>query len=260
MANKNKSNQPVLSIITVVFNGASLIETTINSILNQAYQDLEYIIIDGDSTDGTIAIIRKYASQLSYWISEPDQGIYDAMNKGLKAARGNYVLFINAGDQLNSTITLSSIFNSKLKNPDIIYGETNLIDARGEILGTRSQLTTRKLPEKLNKSHMLYGMVVSHQSFMVKRKITPFYDLQYKCSADIDWVIRCLRKGKSIHHAQTIIAKYLVGGYSIRNKKNCWKERFTIYKNHYGLGKTLAAHVHIIFRYLKFKLSGKRNY
>ncbi len=250
---------PTVSIITVVFNGHAYLEATLQSILDQTYESVEYIVIDGGSTDGTLNIIKKYAAQIDYWISEPDAGIYDAMNKGLRAAKGDYVLFINAGDQLNTNITLSSIFYSLAAGADVIYGETNLIDENGKVLGTRSALSTRKLPEKLKYQDMLYGMVVSHQSFMVKREIAPPYEAGYRCSADIDWVIRSLKKSKKTVNAQAVIAKYLVGGFSIRQQRLCWKERFQVYKMHFGLLKTLLAHCWIVLRYLIYKISGKPN-
>ena len=250
---------PSVSIITVVYNGKAYLEATIQSILAQSYEAVEYIIIDGGSTDGTLDIIKKYASQIDYWTSEPDAGIYDAMNKGLRAAKGDYVLFINAGDQLNSNITLSSIFYSLPAEADVIYGETNLIDESGKVLGTRSALTTRKLPAQLHYQDMLYGMVVSHQSFMVKRKIAPAYETSYRCSADIDWVIRSLKRSKKTVNAQVVIAKYLVGGFSIRQQRLCWKERFQVYKTHFGLAKTLLAHCWIVLRYIIYKISGKPN-
>jgi glycosyltransferase involved in cell wall biosynthesis len=251
---------PTVSIITVVFNGFDYLEATLQSILSQTYEHVEYIVIDGGSNDGTVDIIQKYATQIAYWISEPDAGIYDAMNKGLRAAKGDYVLFINAGDQLNSNITLSSVFYSLPAGADVIYGETHLIDESGKVLGTRSALSTRKLPEKLKYQDMRYGMAVSHQSFMVKRDMAPSYEASYRCSADIDWVIRALKKSKKTVNAQVVIAKYLVGGFSIRQRRLCWKERFQVYKTHFGLPKTLLAHVWIVLRYVVYKISGRQNH
>jgi hypothetical protein len=106
---------------------------------------------------------------------------------------------------------------------------------------------------------MLYGMAVSHQSFMVKRKIAPSYEAGYRCSADIDWVIRSLKKSKKTVNAQAVIAKYLVGGFSIRQQRLCWKERFQVYRTHFGLPKTLLAHCWIALRYIIYKISGKPN-
>lgn len=251
---------PTISIITVVYNGYAFLEASIQSIISQTYAHKEYIVIDGGSEDGTVDIIQKYAAHIHYWVSEPDRGIYDAMNKGLQAATGDYVLFINAGDQLNTHITLSSIFYSVSQEADVIYGETHLIDKEGKVLGTRSTLSTRKLPQKLKYQDVLYGMSVSHQSFIVKREMAPLYDARYRCSADIDWVIRSLKKSKKTVNAQVVIAKYLIGGFSIRQQQLCWKERFQVYKTHFGLSKTLLAHVWIVLRYILYKISGKPNH
>jgi len=107
---------------------------------------------------------------------------------------------------------------------------------------------------------MLYGMAVSHQSFMVKREIAPPYDAGYRCSADIDWVIKALKKSQKTVNAQTVIAKYLIGGFSIRQQRLCWKERFSVYITHFGLLKTIVAHVWIVMRYIGYKLGGKQNH
>ena len=105
--------QPTFSIITITYNAVRLVQTLLN-VLSQSYPNIEYIVIDGGSTDGTVDIIRRYESGLAYWVSEPDKGIYDAMNKGLQKATGDYVWFINAGDTLCSSDTVQSVV-SKLQ-------------------------------------------------------------------------------------------------------------------------------------------------
>ena len=100
--------QPTFSIITITYNAVRLVEQTLLNVLSQSYPNIEYIVIDGGSTDGTVDIIRRYESGLAYWVSEPDKGIYDAMNKGLQKATGDYVWFINAGDTLCSSDTVQS--------------------------------------------------------------------------------------------------------------------------------------------------------
>ena len=106
--------QPTFSIITITYNAVRLVEQTLLNVLSQSYPNIEYIVIDGGSTDGTVDIIRRYESGLAYWVSEPDKGIYDAMNKGLQKATGDYVWFINAGDTLCSSDTVQSVV-SKLQ-------------------------------------------------------------------------------------------------------------------------------------------------
>ena len=122
--------QPTFSIITITYNAVRLVEQTLLNVLSQSYPNIEYIVIDGGSTDGTVDIIKRYESGLAYWVSEPDKGIYDAMNKGLQKATGDYVWFINAGDTLCSSDTVQSVVSRLQKRkalPDIIYGETKAV-------------------------------------------------------------------------------------------------------------------------------------
>ncbi|HXA02856.1 MAG TPA: glycosyltransferase family 2 protein [Cytophagaceae bacterium] len=254
----NPSSRPLVSIITIVFNNVSGIEKTIRSIFGQNLKNFEYIIIDGGSTDGTLDIIRKYEDGIAYWISEADKGIYDAMNKGMKQSTGMYLWFINSGDLIESSSVLENI--PWAENADVYYGETHLIDDSGKVLGTRTELTTRKLPAKMIWKDMIHGMVVSHQSVIVKKEIAPSYDTVYKYSSDIDWVITCLKAARKIVNADAVLSKYLIGGFSIKNQKRALMERFVIYIKHYGIFDTLLAHISIAFNALKHALSGRRNY
>lgn len=248
--------RPQISIITVVYNGKELLEKTINSIVSQSSSNYEYLIIDGGSTDGTLDIIKKYSDKINYWISEKDKGIYDAMNKGIEAAKGEYILFLNAGDELYAPDVLKTIF-SKSPEADIFYGETVLTDDEKE-LGTRSELSTRKLPENLTWKSLSKGMVVCHQSFIVRKELIPFYDMQYKLSSDIDWVIKCLKNSKNTVNTHLIISKYLIGGYSVKNIRKSWTERFIILKKHFGLLSTLCNHFYIALRF--FIRKGNKKY
>ena len=134
-------NQSVkFTIITITYNAAQWLERTILSILSQSYGNIEYVIIDGASTDGTVDIIRQYAPGVSFWLSEPDKGLYDAMNKGLQHATGDYVWFINAGDTFYAANTLQQVailLEGKKRWPDILYGETDIVDEAGQSLGLR---------------------------------------------------------------------------------------------------------------------------
>ncbi|HSZ71495.1 MAG TPA: glycosyltransferase family 2 protein [Cytophagaceae bacterium] len=255
----HQKEQPVVSIITIVYNGGKLLEGTIQSIVKQDSARIEYIVIDGGSKDETLDLIRKYDDQIDYWISEPDKGIYDAMNKGLKAATGEYVWFMNAGDQVHGEHVLEAIF-SKDKEADVYYGETNLVNENRKVLGTRSERSTRQLPDALTYHDMLYGMVVCHQSFIARRSLVGPYDTNYRCSADIDWVIEVLKKSTKIVNTQCILSDYLVGGFSIQQQKLAWKERFQIYNHHFGIVKNSWATIYIVFRQLIHRLRGKGNY
>ena len=249
---------PLISVITVVYNGAAHIESTIKSVIGQTYQGIEYIIIDGASTDGTLEIIHKYQSRLGYWISEPDQGIYDAMNKGFKAAHGDYVVFLNSGDQFYGFETLEEVF--KNGEADVYFGETMFIDAQGREIGTRSELTTRKLPNRLTYKSFQLGMVVSHQAFIARKSLAPLYNLSYSCSADIDWCISVLKRSKIIVRYNGKMIRYLTQGFSVRNRKICLIERFRVFIHHFGLISAILFHIIIIARQIYYKLTGRPNF
>jgi glycosyltransferase involved in cell wall biosynthesis len=236
--------KPKITIITVVYNAESLIEQTIKSILQQTYPFIEYIIIDGASTDGTLEVIEQYRSGIAIVQSEKDQGIYDAMNKGLKAATGDYVLFINAGDLLAGPGILSTVFD-ETPEADVYYGNTEIIDLLGNSLGERRL----KPPAMLNWRSLRFGMCVSHQSFIAKRSLCDFYNLNYKVSSDIDWVIRVLRKSTVIIYVHQTISKFLEGGSSSGNRRAGLIERFQIMVKQYGFFPTVFNHVYILIRY-----------
>jgi glycosyltransferase involved in cell wall biosynthesis len=239
------------SIITVTYNAARWIERTIQSVLAQTCSDIEYIIVDGGSTDGTVDIITNnfQLSSINFqFISEPDKGIYDAMNKGLKLAAGDYVWFINAGDRIHSPNTLREIanqFSILNSQPSILYGETEISDAQGNSLGMRRL----KAPERLTWKSFKMGMLVCHQSFIVKREIAENYDLQYRYSADFEWCIRCLKKADRIFNTHQTLSYFLEAGYSADNRKDSLKERYAIMCKYYGKIPTQIRHLWFAVRF-----------
>ena len=241
-------------IITVVFNSEFALEKTIKSITEQKYKDIEYIVIDGGSDDGTMDIIKKYERFISIWSSEPDKGIYDAMNKGLKKATGDYIWFLNAGDEIYSNDTLNYINNFE-DDADAFYGEVEYIDEEGKNLGTR---ILKKPPENLSWKDIEKGMVVSHQSLIVKRDKAVFYNLDYKYCSDVDWMIRTLKNCRTIVNTKKILSKFLIGGYSKTNILKSNKERFKILRNHFSLLKVLKSHVYLSVKFLKYYFTNKR--
>lgn len=254
------AKQPLVSIITVTFNAEQFLEKTIQSVISQTYPNIEYLLIDGQSTDGTLEIIKKYESQISYWLSEKDEGLYDAMNKGLQLAKGEYIWFMNAGDEIYQAHSLESVFTLS-KDADIYYGETEYRDLDNNLIGLRSKVTPHHLPQKLTWQSMRYGMVVCHQSFIVKREIAPQYqDKIHPYSADIDWVIECLKNAKQIQSTEKILALYLQGGFSRKHLKKSLSDRFQILKRHFGLIPTILAHVWILLRGGLFVLRRKKLY
>lgn len=242
---------PKITIITVVYNAHTLIERTIKSVLSQTYTNIEYVIIDGGSSDGTLELTKKYHHQIAIILSGKDKGIYDAMNKGLSSATGDFVLFLNAGDELYSNDTLTSVF--ALGDADVYYGNTAVVNMNGDVLGDR-RLSP---PQQLNWKSLKYGMCVSHQSFIAKRTLCEAYNLNYSVSADIDWVINVLKKSTKITNTQKYISKFLEGGTSNKRRKVALGERFSIMVNHYGFFQTLLNHLYILIRFPFHKLSKK---
>lgn len=233
--------QPTFTIITVTYNAEQWLERTILSVLSQSYHAIEYIIIDGGSTDRTTEIINQYKAGIAYSVSEPDKGLYDAMNKGLKRATGDYVWFVNAGDTLYSADTVQGIVNKLAKRntlPDVIYGETEIVDGEGNVLGMRRL----KAPDKLTWKSFKMGMLVCHQSFIAKRSIAPDYDLRYRFSSDFDWCIRCLKQASDIRNTRMVLAHFLDEGMTTDNRKASLKERYHIMCNYYGKATTVLLH------------------
>ncbi len=251
--------QPKISIITIVYNGVELLEGTILSVLNQTYQNIEYIIIDGASNDGTIDVIQKYASQISHWISEPDKGLYDAMNKGLKVTTGDFVWFMNCGDHIFKSTTIEEMLIKYTPEVDVIFGKTMIVNKNREHLGLRSDITTQKLPNNLNWQSLSKGMVVGHQAFLARHSIAPFY-IENNLCADIDWVIKCLKKSKKNLHTHLILATFLIGGVSKQKHQTSLKDRYIILNHHFGLLPNFFNHLIIILRAFSAKLIQKDNY
>jgi glycosyltransferase involved in cell wall biosynthesis len=251
---------PVISIITVTYNAARVLEYTIQSVISQTFTNYEYIIIDGGSTDGTLDIIRKYQPHIRYWVSEPDKGLYDAMNKGLLAAWGEYVWFMNAGDEIYDKKTLFHLFDSTEKEADIYYGDALFFTLSGEVTGLRSEVTPHKLPQKLTWRSLQYGMVVCHQSFIVRKAIAPPYDLSHPYCADVDWEIKCLKRATKVVHTGLVLSRYLTGGFSKKNLYKSLLDRFAVLQNHYGTLTTLRSHFWITLRGALFVLKRKGGY
>lgn len=254
-----------ISIITVTYNAEATLERTLQSVVQQTYSEIEHLIIDGASTDHTLEIVKRYNYELlrntasalplrglGGYISEPDKGLYDAMNKGLQRATGDYLCFLNAGDKLHSKETLAHIVASISDGSPIgvIYGDTQIVDAQGNFLRNR-RLTP---PEHLTWKSFKDGMLVCHQAFYINRQIALPYDMTFRFSADFDWCIRCMKEGEKqgmqnlyVHEP---LADYLAEGMTTANHQASLKERFQIMAKHYGLLPTIGQHIWFIFRVL----------
>jgi glycosyltransferase involved in cell wall biosynthesis len=265
-----------VSIVTVTYNPGELLEPTMRSVAEQVGVQIDYVVVDGASKDGTVERLRSFGkrieeieadggqderNQLTYrWVSEPDRGLYDAMNKGLAMASGDYVLFLNAGDTLAHPRVLADLWSER-KGAAVYYGQAMVVESMGgRELGLRKPLP----PQDLNWRSLRFGMVVSHQAFVIKRELALPYDLQYRICADIDWMIRCLRaldpgtlgpevvssKALGVHFADRVLVHFLDGGLSSQRRKAAWKERFLIMSRHYGPLNNLLNHGWIVIRYV----------
>lgn len=237
---------PKFSIITVTFNAEAVLEETIQSVITQTYRHVEYIIVDGASTDGTLSIVERYKDRIARIVSEPDKGLYDAMNKGIRLATGDYLCFLNAGDSFHEDSTLQQMARTLSGNelPDVLYGETALVDREGHFVRMR-RLST---PKTLTWRSFKQGMLVCHQAFFAKASLVEPYDLRYRFSADFDWCIRIMKKAHTLHNTHLTIIDYLEEGMTTRNRRASLRERFRIMAHHYGLASTLAHHVWFVLR------------
>ncbi|MET4081155.1 glycosyltransferase involved in cell wall biosynthesis [Pedobacter sp. UYP30] len=243
---------PKLSVITIIYNNVRDIERTIKSVVNQSFKGIEYIIIDGGSTDGTMEVVSIYKAALSKIVSEPDGGIYFAMNKGLELATGDYVLFMNSGDEIYEPQTVERVFASA-PDADIYYGETEMYNDDWQSLGRRRH----KVPEKFTWRSFKYGMSISHQAIYLRKAIIEPFDVSYKYSADIDWILKAAKKAKTIAKVDGYVAKYLVGGVSKKKHRESLMERYQIFKKYYGFFPNLLNHLVIAFNLAWYRLRNK---
>jgi glycosyltransferase involved in cell wall biosynthesis len=255
-------NQPLITIITVTYNAERFLERTLKSVhaaLARLENPnlLEYLIIDGKSTDGTLGIAENFRDMISRVVSEKDDGLYDAMNKGTQLATGKYLWFLNAGDELYHPHVLSRLIPELQNNADIYYSDAMMIRENGSEVGLRSVVTPHRLPNYLRWQDFSLGMKVCHQAFIVKREIAPSYNTR-NLSADIDWEINSLKSAQEVIFLPFILCKYLLGGLSVQNHRRSLIDRFWVLKNHFGLFPTLFAHLKIIGRAISFRFQKGR--
>ena len=238
---------PRFSVITVCFNAEETLEDTIQSVIAQTYHHVEYIVVDGASKDRTLSIINRYRDRIATVVSEPDKGLYDAMNKGLRLATGDYVCFLNAGDSFHEDDTLQQMVHTlreRSELPDVLYGETALVNAEGHFVRMRRL----QAPEHLTWRSFRQGMLVCHQAFFARCTLAEPYDLRYRFSADFDWCIRIMKKAKTLHNTHLTLIDYLDEGMTTRNHKASLRERFRIMAKHYGWLSTVALHAWFVVR------------
>ncbi len=265
------------TIVTITYNAEAVLQRTLDSVLEQTYEGVDHIIIDGASTDRTLQMAEVYKAasdsnqadhdtpsgqkrQKPHKViihSEPDNGIYDAMNKGLTQASGDYVLFLNAGDFFPQPDTLEQIARRCRLNelpsaelPAVLYGNTDIVDSEGRFLHPRRL----QPPATLNWRSFRHGMLVCHQAFYARTDIAKNlqYDTRYKYSADVDWCIRVMREADRmalpLYNINMVVANYTEEGATTRHHRESLRERFDVMRRHYGLFTTLCMHAWFFFR------------
>ena len=247
-----------ITYVTITYNAAAVLQRTLDSVLQQDYPDIVHLIIDGASTDGTLQLVDDYILRSNATenghrvqiISEPDHGIYDAMNKGLRSLDGDYVCFLNAGDFLPAPDTVSRIVEKMANTPAVLYGDTDIVDSEGRFLRHRRLSPPEHLPWKSFRQ----GMLVCHQAFYARTDfaIAAPYDLRYRYSADVDWCIRIMKAAAKenvpLQNLHMVVANYTEEGQTTLHHRESLLERFRIMTRHYGWLTTLAMHLWFVFR------------
>ena len=251
------------SIVTITYNAASVLQRTLDSVFMQDYEHIEHLIIDGASKDDTVSMAEAYKKKVAVAddqrrvtiVSEPDNGLYDAMNKGLRMATGDYVLFLNAGDRLPSADTLSAVAlvaepGDGEEMPAVVYGNTDIVDIGGHFIRHRRL----QPPEKLTWRSFKWGMLVCHQAFYARTDIAKMfpYDTRFRHSADVDWCIKVMkegeRRGLALRPVHRVVALFLQGGDTMANHNDSLQERFQVMRRHYGLLQTVLLHGWFLLR------------
>jgi len=214
------SEQPLVSVITVTYNAKSYLEQTIQSVFAQTYPHIEYIIIDGASTDGTLDIIKRHEKKIAFWVSEKDNGIYDAMNKGIRAANGELIGIINASDYYEPD-TISEVVKAYLQHQDvgIFHGNINMLNMDGSFFKHK---TAAK-----DVNNLCDGFSLFHPTFFVTKTTynqVGAYDTNFKIAADYDFALRCANANVKFFHIDKVISNFRVGGISSADRKKCLEE------------------------------------
>ena len=249
------------TVITCTYNAEHELQRTLDSVMEQSYVNIEHLILDGLSKDHTVAMAQAYKEKVDKQngghrvtvVSEKDAGLYDAMNKGIQMATGDYLVFLNAGDVFPSRETLEHVAREVVASdtlPGVLYGNADIVDDEGSFIRHRRL----QPPEKLSWRSFRQGMVVCHQSFYARTdlaKATP-YNLKYRYSADVDWCVRIMKaaekQGLALKNVGEVLVNYLDGGMTVKNHRASLKERFRVMTSHYGLLTTVAMHLWFVLR------------
>lgn len=250
-----------ITVVTCTYNCADTLETTLRSVLCQDYAAVEHLIIDGASKDSTVEKAEAYKQESDssaaghevVVLSEPDGGLYFAMNKALGMATGDYLVYLNAGDALPDSHVLADVAAAAEGAdvlPGVLYGDTDLVDAEGRFVRHR-RLSP---PDDLSWRSFADGMLVCHQAFYALVAIAKdtLYNTDYRFSADVDWCIRIMKtaqqQGRSLRRVRRVVVNYLAEGMTTANHKASLRERFCVMRAHYGLFPTLWKHLWFVVR------------
>ncbi|MEM5813475.1 MAG: glycosyltransferase family 2 protein [Candidatus Aenigmatarchaeota archaeon] len=232
---------PLITVITVVLNGEKYLEQTIQSVINQTYPNVEYIIIDGGSTDGTLDIVKKYEDRIDYWVSEKDRGIYDAMNKGIDLANGKWINFMNSGDWFYDSNVIEKVFYKGYYQRDgVIYGNHNVV------YKNRTKIVKAGKIENIWK-----GSQFCHQSSFVSAKIQKKnkFNLANRIVADFEFFYNLYKEGIKFIYIDTVMVNYMSGGISDKKRVDSIVGRWKILrKNNKVNNKVNIYYVYILIR------------
>ena len=253
------------TVVTITYNAEKVLQRTLDSVYGQTYEGVEHLIVDGASKDNTLQMAEAYKEKSDasgnghkvIILSEPDHGIYDAMNKGLTQASGDYVVFLNAGDFFPAANTLADIVHQchlnefpAAERPGVLYGNTDIVDGEGRFLHPRRL----QPPAKLTWKSFRNGMLVCHQAFYARTDIAKNtqYDTRYRFSADVDWCIRIMKAAAKenvpLHNLHMVVANYTEEGQTTLHHRESLLERFRVMARHYGWFSTIVMHVWFVFR------------
>lgn len=254
-----------ITVATVTWNAAAVLQRTLDSVAEQDYPHVQHVVVDGNSTDNTLTLLRQYQERESteeaerheiVVLSELDKGLYDAMNKAIDLAEGDYILFLNAGDRFHSHRVLSQVAAAAEGEPAVIYGDTDIVDDEGRFLRKRHL----RPPKNLTWKSFKHGMLVCHQAFFARTDIAKNnpYNLKYRFSADYDWCIRVMKEGQALNlpmvNADIVVADYLDGGMTVKNHRRSLMERLRVMASHYGWITAIGMHISFVFRALKRRM------
>ena len=233
----------LVSIITVTYNAEKYLEQTIRSVIAQTYPNIEYIIIDGGSTDGTIDIIKKYSDRIAHWVSEPDKGIYDAMNKGIRFAHGELIGIVNASDYYAKD-TIQKVVEAYQTHPNagILHGNINMLNEDGSLFKHKVADT--------NLQHLEKGFFIFHPTFFVAKRVYDtmgLYDTTFRLAADYDFALRCWKAGTEFYHIDSVLSNFRVGGATNQQRQKSLAESKRALINN-GVSEQAAEKTYLIWK------------